>query len=64
MEGKLFIIKNISGKQVILNLSDNATPETSLVISPKAITKYYFNTEQISYVRDKYKGIISFSESV
>lgn len=63
MESKLFVIKNISGKQVILNLSDNATPENSLVISAKAVTKYYFNTEQIAYVRDKYKGIISFSES-
>jgi hypothetical protein len=64
MDSKMYIIKNVSGKQVILCLSENATPENSLVISPKAVTKYMFTAEQIAYARDKYRGIISFSESV
>lgn len=61
---KLYIIKNLSGTQVILNLCDNATPEKSLVIHGKAVTKYSLSTEEVQYVRDKYKGVISLFESV
>lgn len=60
---KLYIIKNISGTQVILNLSENATPETSLVIPSKAITKYVFTPEQVAYIKANYKGVITLSET-
>lgn len=60
---KLYIIKNISGIQVILNLSENATPETSLVIPAKAITKYIFTPDQVAYVKANYKGVITLSET-
>lgn len=59
---KLYIIRNISGIQVILNLSENATPETSLVIPAKAITKYIFTPDQVAYVKANYKGVITLSE--
>ena len=61
---KLYIIKNMTGLQLTLNLCENATPEKTIVVSCRATTSYKMSDAEAAYVKSKYKGSVSIVESI